>query len=71
VPDVFLHKTWTRIDCEASTWLGDAGPGVCMPECIKGMSFLLLRGACPSGDKCAPCNDPITGKSTGACEFHL
>lgn len=69
VPDVFLHKTWTRIDCAAATLLGSAGPGVCMPDCIKGMSFLLLRGDCPSGMKCAPCKDPLSGKSTGACEF--
>lgn len=71
VPDVFLHKTWSKIDCEAATWLGDAGPGVCMPDCIKGMSFLLLKGACPSGMKCAPCKDPLSGKDTGACEFHF
>ncbi|MGZ3450787.1 MAG: hypothetical protein ACXVEF_14390 [Polyangiales bacterium] len=71
-PDVFLHKTWKRIDCEASTiLLGSAGPGVCMPECIDGMSFLLQKGACPDGMKCAPCKDPLTKKSTGACEFSL
>jgi hypothetical protein len=71
VPDVFLHKTWTRIDCDAKTLLGSAGPGVCMPDCIKGMSFLLLKGACPDGMKCAPCKDPLTGKATGACELKL
>ena len=42
-----------------------------MPDCIKGMSFLLLKGACPDGDKCAPCKDPLTGKDTGACEFKI
>jgi hypothetical protein len=69
-PDVFITKTWTRIDCEASLLLlGDAGPGVCMPDCINGLSFAVQKGSCPDGTKCAPCKDPLTKKPTGACEF--
>jgi len=69
-PDSFLDKSWTHVDCEASLLLlGAAGPGVCMPDCIKGMSFMLTKGSCASGQKCAPCKDPLTGKSTGACEL--
>ncbi len=70
VPDVFLSKTWTHIDCTASlAFILSAGPGVCMPECINGMNSLLGKGACPDGMKCAPCKDPLTGKDTGACSF--
>lgn len=71
VPDAFLKKTWSRIDCTASIVILPAGPGVCMPECIHGMSSLLAKGACPDGMKCAPCKDPLTGKDTGACSFSL
>ena len=72
VPNAFLDKTWTHVDCAASTLLGSAGPGVCMPDCVKGMSWLLMKGTCTEpGYKCAPCKDPLSGKSTGACEFVL
>jgi hypothetical protein len=69
-PDAFLKKTWVRRDCDARTLLGDAGKGVCMPECINGLGFPLLKGSgCGDGEKCAPCLNPLTKAPTGACEF--
>ena len=70
-PNAFIDKTWKRVDCTASVFfIGDGGPGVCMPDCLKGLGFPLLKGTgCSSGDKCAPCKDPLTKKPTGACEF--
>jgi hypothetical protein len=46
--------------------------GVCLPDCLPSLSGtqgqLLSQGSCTqSGDKCAPCTDPLTGQSTGAC----
>jgi hypothetical protein len=50
-----------------------AGPGVCLPACLPalrgGTGSFLCRGNCPSNWKCAPCNDPLTGAPTGACDL--
>jgi hypothetical protein len=51
----------------------DAGPGVCLPACLPALrnfpGSLLCRGNCPAEWKCAPCEDPISGGSTGACDL--
>jgi hypothetical protein len=46
--------------------------GVCLPDCLpplNGLDGLLISaGSCTmSGYKCAPCTNPLTGQSTGAC----
>jgi hypothetical protein len=46
--------------------------GVCLPNCLPSLSgtqgALLSQGSCTkSGDLCAPCTNPLTGQSTGAC----
>lgn len=69
-PDAFLNKTWVKKECDAKTLLGDAGKGVCMPECINGLGFPLMKGSgCGDGEKCAPCLNPLTKAPTGACEL--
>lgn len=69
-PDTFLNKTWVRRECSAKTLLGDAGKGVCLPDCINGLGFPLLKGSgCGDGEKCAPCLNPLTKAPTGACEL--
>jgi hypothetical protein len=51
----------------------DAGAGVCLPACLPALrnfpGSLLCRGNCPAEWKCAPCEDPISGGSTGACDL--
>lgn len=45
--------------------------GGCVPDCIVPSSekpFLSQGTSCQAGDLCAPCTDPTTGKSTGACD---
>jgi hypothetical protein len=46
--------------------------GVCLPDCLPSLSGtqgqLVSQGSCSqSGAKCAPCTNPLTGQSTGAC----
>lgn len=51
-------------------FVGGDPRGGCMSECfpeIRDQSFLSQED-CPDGYKCAPCTDPFSGESTGACE---
>ncbi len=43
--------------------------GACVPSCMVGglESFLLTRASCAAGELCAPCTNPLTGATTGAC----
>jgi hypothetical protein len=43
--------------------------GRCLSSCLAAVTSQpsLEQSSCASGDKCAPCWDPITGKTTGAC----
>jgi len=46
--------------------------GVCLPDCLSALTglqgLLIPQGTCTtSGDKCAPCVNPITQQNTGAC----
>jgi hypothetical protein len=52
------------------------GPGGaearCLPSClpdIAAQADRLVRGTCAQGELCAPCYDPLSGDSTGACEL--
>jgi hypothetical protein len=48
-----------------------SGPGACVSACIADQTAagrVLQQRDCMSGDKCAPCNDPTSGMSTGACD---
>ncbi len=47
-----------------------ASEGRCQSTClpaVKQQASQLSQTTCPSGELCAPCNDPFTGASTGAC----
>ncbi|MBM4362340.1 MAG: hypothetical protein FJ104_06640, partial [Deltaproteobacteria bacterium] len=47
-------------------------PAVCVPKFITdfkgGTAALLTQSNCATGYICAPCKDPTTGASTGACD---
>jgi len=45
--------------------------GGCVPDCIvpaAEKSFLAQGTTCAAGELCAPCTDPTTSKSSGACD---
>jgi hypothetical protein len=73
VPDVFLNGIQPAA-CETgfiSFLFGDEyKPGVCLAECIPQVDSTPFLGQddCAEGEKCAPCLDPTTGESSGACD---
>jgi hypothetical protein len=54
-------------DCTA--FAGTGVPGRCLSICIPLVAAkpTLETSTCSAGQKCVPCNDPITGAATGAC----
>ena len=62
---------WKPAACITDTTIGGNKPGVCLPKCmITGLgSFLTSQSSCPDNHKCAPCDNPFTGKPTGACDL--
>jgi hypothetical protein len=46
--------------------------GRCLPDClskVQEQGERLARDGCRKHERCAPCYDPITGETTGACAF--
>jgi hypothetical protein len=44
--------------------------GRCLPDCLPAVAAQkdrLPKATCTTGELCAPCYDPVTGKDTGAC----
>lgn len=73
VPKPFLEDGYKPMTCTDGSILGDA-PGVCLPDCLPAVQgllqdLLLDQEGCQTGYKCAPCDHPITGNPTGACEL--
>lgn len=49
-----------------------ASEGRCMSTCLPAVAkqaSQLSKASCATGELCAPCNDPFTGASTGACNL--
>jgi hypothetical protein len=47
------------------------GPGACVAACIANgdpNAIYLGQSTCATGEKCAPCINPTTKVSTGACD---
>lgn len=47
--------------------------GRCLPACFARQNPIAARlsqATCAAGELCAPCYDPLTGKSTGSCELY-
>lgn len=73
VPSAFLEPNFSPMTCVDGSVLGD-GPGVCLPACLPAVQGLLQdltldQEGCPSNHLCAPCDNPITGDPTGACDL--
>ncbi|MCB9597819.1 MAG: hypothetical protein H6719_34195 [Sandaracinaceae bacterium] len=70
VPDPLLaDPTYVFPGCTTTGFIGGGQPGACVPDCmVSGFeSFLLSRSTCAGGELCAPCVNPLTGASSGAC----
>jgi hypothetical protein len=71
-PDVFVSDpNFAPTPCETDILIGGGDPGVCLPGClVTGLQGQLLgQSTCDTDWKCVPCNDPLTGDPTGACEI--
>lgn len=67
-PNENLDPTFKPQLCNANSFLIGSYTGVCVSKCVEfGFAGLALSsGNCPSGNKCAPCIDPLSGKPSGA-----
>jgi hypothetical protein len=68
-PRLFAEPTGVPARCDS---IG-GGEGRCLPSCMPAVAKqadLLPQDRCDSGERCAPCFDPITGKDTQVCRLH-
>ncbi len=73
VPSVFLDPDFAPFTCIDKSIFGDE-PGVCLPACLPAVQGLLQdltldQEGCASNELCAPCDNPVTGNPTGACDL--
>jgi hypothetical protein len=71
VPDEMSDPTFQPLTCENNLVVPFIGEfpyeGVCLSKCLKiPLDFLIWSGTCPQSHDCVPCDDPLTGKPTGA-----
>lgn len=71
-PNVYIDDpNYKAATCQTEGLFGiGGGPGGCVPGClVSGFEDLLTKqGSCQDGWKCAPCTNPLTMASTGACD---
>jgi hypothetical protein len=70
VPDSFIESGGEFIPATCTSLLG--AEGRCLDEMIPQVASQLSRlpvATCQSFERCVPCYDPTTGKSTGACNL--
>jgi hypothetical protein len=68
-PDVFAGSGLKATTCRALGTL--SAEGRCIPAClpsIQAQASRLDKSTCDTGYLCAPCFDPTTGATTGACD---
>jgi hypothetical protein len=70
--DFATNPSYKPPSCTGSILLLANYTGVCLPDCLAAFSglqgLLIPQGSCAnSGDKCAPCVNPLTQQTTGAC----
>lgn len=69
-PSEDIGRTTKRPTCNGSMMLMGSYKGACVSRCTSlGLKGLFLDQATCDGDHvCAPCTDPLSGESTGACD---
>ncbi|MFW5875506.1 MAG: hypothetical protein ACOCXM_02090 [Myxococcota bacterium] len=75
-PDVFVEDIDHQPPpCTAAIGGEEVGEGVCLAKCVVAANSspeeadLLDQASCGDGEVCAPCEDPTSGESTGACDL--
>jgi hypothetical protein len=67
VPDMLQDTTYSPDSCSGSILFQLEYSGVCLPKCLDiPLDILIWSGTCSSTEDCVPCEDPLTGESTGA-----
>jgi hypothetical protein len=69
-PDPNIRAGGAYVPPPCSAFQGTPAEGRCQSLClppIAAQASQLHQHTCPDGDLCAPCYDPFTGASTGAC----
>jgi hypothetical protein len=68
-PDPIIATGNNYIPPSCVAFAGTPAEGRCLSSCLPGIAAQpsLEQSICGTGDKCAPCTNPYTGASTGAC----
>jgi hypothetical protein len=69
VPDTVIAAAGNYVPPSCDPFPGTGAPGRCLSQCLPSVAAdpTLVVSTCGVGDRCAPCFDPLTGTSTGAC----
>jgi len=67
-PVTIAAGAYQPVECEGPGGAEARCLAACLPD-IAAQADRLVRGSCAQGELCAPCYDPLTGASTGACEL--
>lgn len=73
LPKGFIQPGYKPMTCIDGGVIG-GGAGVCLPDCLPAVQGLLAsltldQEGCMPDHLCAPCDHPITGNPTGACDL--
>jgi hypothetical protein len=69
-PDPIVSSDDNYVPPTCSPFPDPASEGRCTSDClpqVQAQASELTQGPCATGNLCAPCNDPFSGASTGAC----
>ena len=69
-PDPIVASDDNYVPPTCQPFADPASEGRCTSDCLPGVqaeASELTEATCSAGDLCAPCNDPFTGATTGAC----
>ena len=70
VPDKFIEAGGNYVPSTCTSVAG--AEGRCLSQAlpdVKKQASLLPQDSCATTEKCAPCYDPVSGQSTGACNL--
>lgn len=66
-PDALADPDFVPESCSGEIPFLASYEGVCLPKCLSiPLDILIWSGTCDKTDDCVPCDDPLTGQSTGA-----
>ncbi len=73
MPDPIIEGGGQFMPAPCTSSVGNAA-GVCLSQCIplvanNPQAALLGQDGCGTGELCIPCNNPLSGVSTGACDL--